>query len=436
MRRSGWWLALLLAGRSAPLPAQELTLAEALRRAGQSAWANRIAAAEARSAAGTALGPLRGILPTVRLESGYLATTDPLAAFGFTLRQRAVTPAAFEPARLNDPSTTHNLGTGVVVEQPLVNADAWLGRKAAARARDAARASADWTRASTAVEVVRGYWAAVLARSQVRTLLLADSAAQLHRRQAEALVRQGLATPSDGMLARVKAGEIRARLLSAESQARLARAGLALLLGAPADTAFTLPDSLPAPPESPSDTVAGARGDVVAARHARDAAEADARRAALVYLPRVNGFGRVDWNTLDTPFGGKRAWTVGVMLTWAPFSGGSEIGDLKASRARRDAAVAAAEAAQARAALETAAVREDLAVARERLAIATDAVRQAAEAHRIVGRKYEGGLATVTELFDAAALETASALGRDSAAYDALVARAELDRALGREIEP
>jgi outer membrane protein TolC len=434
LQPAGSWVVLLLVGLCTPLAGQQLTLTEALRRAGQSGWANRIAEAQARVAEGQALAPLRGVLPSVRLETGYIATTDPLTAFGFTLRQRAITPAAFAPDRLNDPSTTHNLGAGVVLEQPLFNADAWLGRKAAARARDAARASADWTRTTTALEVTRGYWGAVLASAQVRTLLVADSAAVSHRKQAEAMVRQGLATPSDAMLARVKAGEVHARRLAAESQARLARAGLALLMGAPADTGFTLPDSIPLLPGAVTDSGEGPRADVVAATRASEAAAADARRAAMVYLPRVNGFGRVDWNSLDTPFGGKSAWTVGVMLTWSPFSGGSELADLRASRARRDAARAAAEAATAAAGLDRQAARENLEVALARLSIEIDAVGQATEAHRIVSRKYEGGLATLTELFDAAATETASRLGRDAAANDALVARAELDRALGREM--
>lgn len=434
MTRSGWWLALLLAAGAAPLSAQELTLGAALRRAAQSAWANRIADANAQAAAGQALAPYRGILPTLRLEAGYVSTTDPLGAFGFTLRQRAVTPAAFDPARLNDPPATHNLTTGLVVEQPLFNADAWLGRRAATRSSEAARASADWTRATTALEVVRAYWGAVLATAQVRTLILADSAATLHRRQAEALVRQGLATTSDAMLARVKAGEIRAALLQSESQARLARHALALRIGAPGDTAYTLPDTLPSAAAA-TDTMLR-RADVRAAQRTLAAAEANARRAALVYLPRVNGFGRLDWNTLDSPFGGQRAWTVGVMLSWAPFSGGAELADLRASRAQRDAARAAAEAAEAQAGLEVRAAREHLAVAQERLLIASEAVKQAIEAHRIVGRKYEGGLATITELFDAAAAETAAELARSAAAYDALVARAELDHATGKELTP
>jgi len=75
-----------------------------------------------------------------------------------------------------------------------------------------------------------------------------------------------------------------------------------------------------------------------------------------------------------------------------------------------------------------------LAVAR--MEIAGRGVAQAIEAHRIVGRKYEGGLATVTELLDAAAVETAAALGDVAARYEAIVAMAEMRRAQGLDLSP
>jgi outer membrane protein TolC len=424
---------LLPAGAAAQQP---LTLSEALARAEQAAYANRIAAGQSQAQAGQALAPLRGILPSVRLESGYVSTTDPLGAFGFVLRQRQVTAAAFAPDRLNDPSATHDLSTGLVVEQPLFNADAWLGRTAASRASAAAHSAESWVRSGTALNVVQAYWGAVLAGARVRTFTAANSAGESHRRQAEALVRQGMATRSDALLASVKAGEIRAGLLAAESGARIARRRLALLLGDPSDTAFTLPDSLPvSEPPAAGGARSTDRADVAAAREALGAAQADSRRATALYLPRLNGFGRVDWNAPGTPFGGRSSWTVGVMLSWSPFAGGSELAEIRAARGRRAAAQAAADAATANAGLELAQAEEAVALAHERLTIADQSVRQAQEAHRIVSRKYDGGLATVTELFDAAATETASELALAAARFDALVAKASVQRARGAVVD-
>src|SRR5512138_2731437 len=105
----------LLAAVARPAHGQTLSLADALRRAETAGYVNRIAEADARARAGAAALPLRGILPTVRVEGGYVRTTDPLAAFGSTLRQRTVTVDAFAPDRLNDPTAIGNLGSALVV---------------------------------------------------------------------------------------------------------------------------------------------------------------------------------------------------------------------------------------------------------------------------------------------------------------------------------
>jgi len=443
--RSTVFIALTLVAAAGSAAAQTpLTLRQALERAAQGGYSNRIAAGETEATSAQVLAPLKGILPTARLESGYVRTTDPLGAFGFELRQRTVTQAAFAPATLNDPDPIGNLATGLVIEQPLFNADAWLGRKAATEAHAAARSAEQWTQTSTAVEVVRGYWGAVLASERVRTLQAALDAARLHQREAESLVAQGLATRSDALLASVKAGEVEAALIGAQSQSRLAKRGLALLMGEPGDTTFTLPDSLPQADwvrtvtdrARPGQTDAAGRADVQAAERALSAAEADRRRATALYLPRLNSFGRLEWNAPGTPFGGKSAWTVGLMLSWSPFAGASELSEVRAAGGRRMAASARADAAKAQAALELARAADDLAVARARLDLAERAVTQAQEAHRIVGRKYDGGLASVTELFDAAVAETSASLGFAAARHDALVAAAEQLKAAGSDLSP
>ena len=97
-------LAVLLAR---PAAAQQ-TLADALRAADRGAFGNRIAAGAAHAASAQALAPLRGILPSVRVEAGYVRTTDPIGAFGSTLRQRTITQADFAPDRLNYPSAVGN----------------------------------------------------------------------------------------------------------------------------------------------------------------------------------------------------------------------------------------------------------------------------------------------------------------------------------------
>ena len=421
----------------------QLSLSEALRQADRSAYGNRIAAAETAARKGQAIAPLKGILPSVHFEAGYVRTTDPIGVFGSTLRQRSVSQANFDPQRLNYPAALGNHQGAVVLEQPLLNADAWIGRRSAAYAADASRASEEWTRMSTRVDVVRAYYGAVLASERASTLRSAARAAHAHVSQAEALVRQGLVTKSDALLASVRAGDVDAQLAEAEGEALTSRRSLAVLLGQnSADGSVTplSPSALP-PGERiravvSDDTAAIVpveRADVQAALKGFDAAHADALRARSLVIPRVNSFARYDWNSPDRPFAGNKNWTIGIMATWSPFTSPADIADLRAASARGDAARAQADGAQANARLELEQTRTALQVALARLSIAERAVAQSAEAHRIVSRKYDGGLAPVVELLDAQATETQSALGFSQARWSAIAAAAERLRALGRD---
>lgn len=429
---------LLTVAAVTPAAAQLLTLGDALRRAEDRAYANRGARAQAQAEGTHATAALRGILPTLRLEGGYARTTDPIGAFGTALRQRRIEQADFDPARLNHPAATENWIGSVVLEQPVLNPDAWLGRRAAARAGDAARASAEWTRLTTAVDVIRAYYGGVLASEKVATLEAADEAAAAHVRQAETLVKAGLATRSDALLASVKAGEVETQLVEARGDAMLARRQLAVLLDLPPDSTPALPAGLP-PAASvrallaeaePTAADAG-RADVRAAELGLDATRADVLRARSAQLPRLNAFARYDWNSPTSLYAGEANWSVGVMATWTVFSGASDWADRSATSARAEAARAAFDASAAQAGLDVERARNGRRVSLARLDIAERGARQAAEAHRIVGRKYEGGLASVTELLDAAAAETQAGLALAGARYAAIAATAELRRAVG-----
>ena len=59
---------------------------------------------------------------------------------------------------------------------------------------------------------------------------------------------------------------------------------------------------------------------------------------------------------------------------------------------------------------------------------------QSAEAHRLVSRRYAGGLASVVELLDAQAAETTARLGLSRSTYEALVAVAERQHAVGADV--
>jgi outer membrane protein TolC len=409
--------------RAAPTAHAQVTLRAALAEAERAGYVNRIAAGNTAAQRAEALAPLKAILPSIRVEAGYMRSNDPAVLGSATMR--AVT----------------NYPAGIVVEQPLLNADAWMGRRAALHAAGATYAAGEWARLSTRVDVVRAYYGAVLAAERVTALQAAARAAHAHVAQAEAMVKQGLVTKSDALLASVRSGDVDAQLAEAEGAAATTQRQLAIVLGRTADElpndfirAKQLPPTERIRAEVAGDTLLRAgdsRADVRAATDAFAAARGDVRRAKASLLPRLNGFVRYDWSSPSGLYAGDRRSTVGVMGSWSPFGGASELADVEATTGRARAAEAQAEAARANALVEIEQTRIALSVALTRLDIAERAATQSAEAHRIVSRKYSGGLAGVVELLDAQAVETQSVLGLSQARWAAIVAAAERRRALG-----
>lgn len=443
LRRLVALLGLSGAGLTAQPPQRAtLTLTAALHEADRMAFANRIATATTAGDRARARLPLKGILPTLRVETGAMRTTDPIGAFSAILRQRKVSPAAFDPARLNNPAAISNVQGGLVVEVPLFNGDAWLGRRAALDAASASAASGDWTASSVRTDVVRAWYGAVLAAEKIASLTAADLAAGAAVRQVESMVRQGLVTKADQLQASVHAIDVASQRLAAIDGATTARAQLALLLGRSDGAALSLPAALPteaavrriAERDTATDASAAdvrRRGDVLAATAGVNAAAADSRRAASTMLPRVNSFARYDWYAPDLPFAGRKSWTVGVMASWSVFSGGSELADLEQARARHDAATAGAAAATAQARLEADVSRRAIVLALNRLDLADRAAAQGREAHRLVEKRYAGGLATAAELLGASAADIASTLARSAAHYTLIDAIATHRYAIG-----
>lgn len=443
------------AGRAAQAQAQAQTplrLSDALAEAQSRAFANRQARASAEAEQARAGLPLKGILPSARVEAGFVRTTDPIGAFGTLLRQRQVTPAAFDPARLNAPAPINNVQGGVVLEVPVLNADALMGWRAARTAARATQAAADWTHYDVRHQVVRAYYGAVLAEEKVRMLTSAQNAAAAGVRQVERMVQQGLVTKADALQASVRAADVAAQLSAARHDATTAAQQLALLLGR-SNTATSpgiqLPDSLPADSalramiarqvmnttaaNASREQQAASRADVEAATLGLDAARLDARRANATLLPRVNGFARYDWNSPTALYAGRPNWTVGVMASWSLFGGGSELADVAGARARATVAAVGHEAARAQAELEASATQRALLVALERLDLMTQAATQSREALRLVDKRYIGGLATIAELLAAETSATGASLQQAAARYEVIVAAAAHRLAIGAD---
>lgn len=416
-----------------------VTLQDALDRAATSAIANRTARAARDGAAAAQLGAWRAVLPAVRLDAGLVRTTDPVGAFGTTLRQQRITASDFDPARLNFPAPINNFTGTVLIEQPLIVVDGWLAARSTARVADGAARTAAWTAVVTQAEVIEAWFGAILAAERATTMSAAVQAAKAHTNQADHMLEAGLVTRSDALLAAARSGELEASRLDAVRDSVLAHRRLSLLIGESAGTPTRVGGAFP--PDAAIEAMAREvlalaplnRADVESAESAAAAASANVARARASIVPRVVSFARRDLNSSNRPFSGSSNWSVGVMASWSPFSGASELADGRAADAQRAAAAAQLAGLVAAAQVDLERTEMTLRASLEQLALARTSLDHGVEAHRIVTRKYEGGLATVAELLDAAAAETRVRLVLSAARHASLAAIADRLRASGYE---
>jgi outer membrane protein TolC len=147
----------------------------------------------------------------------------------------------------------------------------------------------------------------------------------------------------------------------------------------------------------------------------------------------VNGFARYDWNDPTALYSGRKNWTVGLMASWSLFGGGSELADLAGATARAESARAGQQAAIAAGQAEADAARRTIAVALQRLDLAEQSAAQSREAHRLVDKRYAGGLATAAELLAAETAATGATLAHAAARYAVIDALATYRRAIGAD---
>lgn len=429
------WFSVVFATATAVWTAP-LDLEQALRLADANAFGNRMATARSQAASGQNLSAWAGFVPTARVEAGALVTDDPLNAFGTRLQQRRVSMESFDPARLNDPDAIASLSTSLVAEVPLLNLDAWHGKVAAARNLQATVRAVDLERDRVRAQVVEAWFGVGLARASVGTWESALAVARSYENQAVSGQRNETATRSDVLRSRVEVASIGASLAKARTDAALAEKRLALLLGG-GPLPGTVPEleltdsvlkaaSLPAAPAA-----ATVEQEVVGLQ--ADAARAAWCRARDALLPRVNGMARVDWHEHASMFQKDPSWTVGVVASWNILGGAQALGAEREARGRWREAETGREALRAQQAMERDAERARLADALERLDIERGSLEQAAEAHRIVSRRCDEGLATLAERIEAGALETRIRLERTGLRQEVVSSLAKLSLLEGRD---
>jgi outer membrane protein len=363
----------------------------------------------------------------------------PAGVFGNKLNSGEFTMADFDVATINDPGALNHLGTSLSLEVP-IDVFGKVGNRAGAMAAYGAAAAAATRDATQAIRahVVEAYRQAEMAGRAIEVTERVLGVARAREAEIQARVDTGGALHADLLRARARRREREADLAERRSQRRMAQAGLARLLGAPAGVDYVPTEGPPAVAPLDGDESSWVeravrqRPALVASQRKADAAAAFVRDEKKAFLPDVGVFGQL-WDDRIKVDGGNQSWAVGVGLKWTPFD---------AARSKREAAAIAEQRAaelDARAAadqvrLEVALAYRRAVSARERHAAAAGGAEEGREAFRVVQERRKAGMATLTDELETETAALGAALQEIGAAAEVAIADAALQRAAG-EIE-
>jgi len=250
----------------------------------------------------------------------------------------------------------------------------------------------------------------------------------------------GEATVSDSLRARLDVVNAEQAVLEAETALRSARFALGRQVGLGEPVIPVSPGDLDPAPLALSDEeilqlAEAASPAVVAASQSTTAARASVAAARTAYIPSVRFSSGYSWTNRDPSFtGGTTSWNVSVNMSYPIFNGFQREGTIDRAqfvqRVRNlqyeDARLAARQRADA--------ALQNLRTAERAIAIAEDAAFVATEDLRVVRERYSVGAATILDILISQNAVTQAETDRITTRYDYILARAELEAILGREL--
>ncbi|HPC84542.1 MAG TPA: TolC family protein [Thermoanaerobaculaceae bacterium] len=379
------------------------------------------------------------------------AARQPTVSVAASLLQRSSVPEFVLPIAVpGQPPTvlardvTTVYGTALQVQQVLLAGGAVAARQRAARLdAGAARARAARALAELRLAAQLLYWDAVRAGTALEL-------ARAHQRRAlrlladtQALLDAGMAVRADLLAAEERLATARLGVVRAEAATAAARSRLASLLALD-ERELELADTLAGPLPDPPADVPELQAEALAARPEIQAARAEraalaARETLAVAAVRPSLAASAQWelarpNQRYFPVADEwnDSWSVGLAAGWKLFDGGAARAERAASRARQRATAAELAELERLVRLEVEDAARELATALAATG-AADAAAAAAAARQTAAReRHASGLAAMAEILDAETQLAAAEQQQVAARTGAWVARAALERAVGR----
>ena len=426
----------LVVGVAPALAQTPLTLEDAIRRAqGETADARALASAidEANARVQRAQS---GFWPRVDVTETVQRGNQPVFVFSSLLSQRRFTAANFAIPALNHPDPVTNTRTAVALEQRIFDSGlTHLGVQAATLEREAASAGRDAARQGLAFRAAQAFVQVLQLEATARATDAAVDAAESDRQRARARREVGLVTEADVLAVDVHRADMRQRQIAASGDLAVARMQLAEAVGLPLTDPVVPLRTVPRP--APADGDPLVRDALTTHPDLRQAdvhlqlADNGRRTARAALLPSVGV--QAGWESNGATLGAQQSsWVIGAEMRVNVFRGFADTARISEAAHAHARATAERERVERRIEVDVRGALAQLAAARAREDAGRAALSQARESQRIIRDRYEGGLASVTDVLRAAEATLDAESRATGAEMDVILRTVTLHRALGR----
>jgi outer membrane protein TolC len=430
-------LALCAAAGAAQDAPVKLTLAQAVEHArARSARLAQAVALETAAKAGFTEARA-GRLPQVDVTAGYARLSNvPELSFVFPgppPTRQTVFPNIPDTFRAHA-GLTQSLYSGGRIGAGVLAAD----HRRAAAGLDVVAASQDLV-----LETTAAYWSLATARETAQVVTQSLASFEAHLKDAQNRFDMGMAARSDLLAVQVERDQAELRRLQAENASAIAHEDLLRLVGLPEGTRIEPAEEAAGPVAAAADpaflvsAALAARPELAALRARAQAAEATVKVARAPGLPQIGlsagyDYARPNNRILPLVDEWKSSWSVGLNVSVVAFDGGRTKAAAAQARAQADAVRHQIEDLERRVRVEVKSRLLDLTTAEAAWAVARRALEAAQEAERVERDRYREGVSSSSDLLDAETRSLRAGVDRTNAGANLALARARLDRAVGR----
>lgn len=344
--------------------------------------------------------------PSIAASQTAIVTTNPLMAFGSKLNQEILTPMDFAPNLLNNPYRTQNFATQIEVQQPLINLDGWMGRKAAKAKMDAYGLQSKRTQEYLQLEVVKAYMQLQLAYKTVAVMQKAEGTATANLKLVDNYFKNGMVQKTDVLNVQVRVNEIKNQLAFARSNVQNASDYLAFLLNEDTRGIYKPTESLEASPTQITliTTLNENRSDFQAYQKTTEAYKNMLKMQQMSLLPRLNAFGNYQFYDRNIMGFQANGYLLGVQLSWNIFDGMKSYGKIDKAKADFQKAETEADQYKKQSQLEFQKAQRQFQDVKSKVTIAQLAWEQSKEAYRIRQNRFAQGLEKTTDVMQSETL--------------------------------